>query len=116
MRRLVRSIVGGCKVCKLKFKRMQAQRMYPLPIERIKPSPSFLNIGLDYFGPFEIKGGVQKRVRGKYYGILFVCDSTRAVHAELAQNYSTDAFIQALRIFAAIRGQEKFTVTMDHSW
>ena len=102
VRRLVRSIVGGCKVCKLKFKRMQAQRMSPLPIERIKPSPPFLNIGLDYFGPFEIKGEVQKRVRGKCYGILFVCDSARAVHAEIAQNYSTDAFLQALRRFAAI--------------
>ena len=28
----------------------------------------------------------------------------RAVHAEIAQNYSTDAFLQALRRFASIRG------------
>ena len=104
VRKLVRSIVHGCKVCKLKFRRMQAQRMSPLPIERIKPSPPFQNIGLDYFGPLEIKGEVQKRVRGKCYGLLFACDSARAVHAEIVQNYSTDAFLQALRRFAAIRG------------
>ena len=107
VRRLVRSIIGRCKLCKLKFKKFQSQRMSTLPIERLKPSPPFQNIGLDYFGPFEIKGEVQKRVRGKCYGILFACDSSRAVHAEIAQNYSTDAFLQALRRYASIRGWPK---------
>ena len=104
VRRMVRSIIGRCKLCKLRFKKLETQRMSTLPIERIKPSPPFQNIGLDYFGPFEVKGEVQKRVRGKCYGILFVCDSSRAVHAEIAQDFSTDAFLQALRRFACIRG------------
>ena len=43
-------------------------------------------------------------MRGKGYGILFVCDSSRAVHAEIEQNVSTDAFLQALRRYASIRG------------
>ena len=65
VRRMVRSIIGRCKLCKLRFKKLETQRMSALPIERIKPSPPFRNIGLDYFGPFEIKGEVRKRVRGK---------------------------------------------------
>ena len=101
---MVRSIVARCKICKLKFKKLQSQKMATLPVERLKPSPPFQNIGLDYFGPFEIKGEVQKRVRGKCYGLLFVCDSSRAVHVEITQNYSTDAFLQALRRYASIRG------------
>ena len=104
VRRMVRSIVARCKICKLKFKKLQSQKMATLPVERLKPSPPFQNIGLDYFGPFEIKGEVQKRVRGKCYGLLFVCDSSRAVHVEITQNYSTDAFLQALRRYASIRG------------
>ena len=101
---MVRSIIERYKVCRLKFKKMRPQRMSTLPIERLKPSPPFQNIGLDYFGPFEIRGEVQKRVRGKGYGILFVCDISRAVNAEIAQNFSTDAFLQALRRYASIRG------------
>ena len=107
VRRIVRSIIGRCKSCKLKFKRMSSQRMSPLPIERIKPSPAFQNVGLDYFGPFEVKGEIQKRVRGKCYGVLFACDSSRAVHVDIVQNYTTDAFLQALRRFASIRGWPK---------
>jgi len=104
VRKMVRSIIGKCKICKFKLKKMQSQRMLTLPNERLKPRRPFQNIGLDYFGPFEIRGEVQKRVRGKGYGILFVCDSSRAVHAEIAQNFSTDAFLQALRRYASIRG------------
>ena len=103
----MRSIIGRCRTCKLKFKRMSSQRISPLPIERIKPSPAFQNVGLDYFGPFEVKGEIQKRVRGKCYGVLFACDSSRAVHVDIVQNYTTDAFLQALRRFASIRGWPK---------
>ena len=78
--------------------------MSPLPIERIKPSPAFSNIGIDYFGPFSVKGEVQKRTRGKCYGVIFACDCSRAVHIDIVQDYTTDAFLQALRRFCAIRG------------
>ena len=86
---------------------MSSQKMSPLPIERLKPSPPFQNVGLDYFGPFEVKGEVQKRTRGKAYGLIFVCDSSRALHTEICQNFSKDAFLQALRRFSCIRGWPK---------
>ena len=73
-------------------------------MERIKPSPAFTNIGVDYFGPYATKGEVQKRTRGKGYGIIFSCDVSRAVHLDIVPDYSTTSSLQALRRFASIRG------------
>ena len=66
--RSVRSMANKCVHCCIKFKRLAQQIMSPLPIERIKPSPPFYNVVVDYFGPFIIRGEVQKRVRGKAGG------------------------------------------------
>ena len=66
-------------------------------MERIKPSPAFTHVGVDYFGPYATKGEVQKRTRGKGYGIIFSCDVSRAVHLDIVPDYSTISFLQALR-------------------
>ena len=55
------------------------------------------------FGPLVIRGGVKKRVRGKAYGVLFNCMGTRAVHVDVAANYSTDGFMRVLRRFIFLR-------------
>lgn len=47
---------------------------------------------------------MNKRSRGKCYGLIFVCYSSRAVHVDLCADYSTDAFLQTLRRFSSIRG------------
>ena len=78
--------------------------MSPLPVERLKPSPAFSNVCIDYFGPYTVRGEVQKRVRGKAYGVLLVCMGSGAVHADIASDYSTDAFLQVLRRFSSVRG------------
>ena len=75
-----------------------------LPIERLQPSPPFFTTSVDYFGPFIIRGEVQKRVRGKCYGVIFVCFATRAVYVDISRDYSTDSFLQVLRRFACVRG------------
>ena len=102
--RLVRSIVKACVQCKKKFKRMEQQRMCTLPIERLKPSPAFRNVGIDYFGPFATKGEVQKRVRGKGFGIIITCDVSRAVYVDFAPDYATGSFMLTLRRFSSFRG------------
>ena len=104
VKKLVQTILSKCIGCKKKNLRLAEQMMSPLPIERIKPSPPFFNIGVDYFGPYQIKGGVQKRVKGKGYGVIFTCLSARAVYVDIAQNLSTDAFLQVLRRFVTLRG------------
>jgi len=100
----MREVIQRCRHCKEKLKAMEAQVMSPLPVERIKPSPAFATSGVDYFGPFATKGEVQKRVRGKSYGVIFTCFSSRAVYVDVAHDLSTDGFLQTLRRFASLRG------------
>ena len=51
-----------------------------------------------------IKGEVNKRSKGKAFGVIFTCLSTRAIYCDLSQNYSTDAFLLVLRRFVSIHG------------
>ena len=104
LQKLVKSIRYRCVICKKLNKELTSQIMSELPEERLKPSPPWYHTGLDLFGPFIIRGEVQKRVRGKAYGVIFNCMSTRAVHADVADNYSTDAFMKVLRKFISLRG------------
>ena len=106
IRALVENIIEKCTLCKLKLQKMQEQQMAPLPPERLllKPSPGFTFVMTDYFGPFEVSGEVQKRIRSKCYGIIFTCLGTRAVHVDIASDYSTPGFLMTLRRFASIRG------------
>ena len=104
IRQIMRSIVSKCVKCKKKLMSMGGQVMSPLPIERLQPSPPFTNICIDYFGPYQIKGEVQKRIRGKCYGVIITCIAVRGVYIDVASDLSTDAFLQVLRRFASIRG------------
>lgn len=75
--------------------------MTDLPQENVEPSPAFTYCGMDCFGPFTTTQG---RKQHKRYGLLFTCFCSRAVHIEMLEDMSTDAFINALRCFIAIRG------------
>ena len=102
--KIMRSIISKCVSCRKKMQQMCQQVMSPLPEERLKPSPPFANVCIDYFGPYQIKGEIQKRVRGKGYGVIFTCLVVRAVYLDVASDLSTDAFLQVLRRFATARG------------
>lgn len=56
---------------------------------------------MDCFGPFYVKEG---RKELKRYGLLFTCLCSRAVHIELLDDMTSDAFINVLQIFIAIHG------------
>ena len=93
---MMKSIIKECKKCKLRLMSLQSQSMGTLPIERIKPAPPFSSVAVDYFGPMVTRGKVQKRTRGKAYGVLLTCFVSRAVYADIAADYSTDGFLQVL--------------------
>ena len=80
---------------------IQTQIMAPLPKDRLEETPPFTYCAVDYFGPFYIR---LKRSDIPRYGAIFTCLMSRAVHLEVADSLETDAFINALRRFIAIRG------------
>ena len=75
--------------------------MAELPKERVEVSAPFLYCGMDCFGPFLTKNA---RKEQKRYGLILTCLSSRAIHVEMLEDLSTDAFINALRCFISLRG------------
>ena len=72
------------------------------PVERVRPSRAFENVGLDYAGPVKIR---TNHGEGKRWICLWTCFTTRAVHLELTVDMSANAFLQAFRRFVARRGK-----------
>lgn len=97
----VSSHIYKCVKCRKLRKRNQEQKMADLPPERMETTAPFTYSGMDCFGPFYVKEG---RRELKRYGLLFTCMCSRAIHLEVLDDLSTDAFINALRCFIAIRG------------
>ena len=102
--KLAKSVVTRCQTCKLRNPSLMKQEMGGLPLERSTPSPPFNFTMLDLFGPYQVRGEVQKRTSGKAWGALFVDMVSRAVHVEVTFGFDTDTFLLALRRFVAIRG------------
>ncbi|KAL3973900.1 serine/threonine kinase 17 [Sarotherodon galilaeus] len=97
----VANFIHQCVKCRKLRRGTEEQKMSDLPTQRLDPSPPFTFCGMDCFGPFLTK---QARKEHKRYGLLFTCLCCRAVHIEMLDNMTTDAFINALRCFIAIRG------------
>ncbi|XP_033231512.1 uncharacterized protein LOC117182525, partial [Belonocnema kinseyi] len=86
-----------------------------LPENRLFSTRPFLNVGVDYCGPFHIK---EKRHRNrkkvKAYVSIYICFASKAVHLELVSDLSTEAFIGSLKRFFARRGKSK-TISSDNA-
>ncbi|GFW97504.1 integrase catalytic domain-containing protein [Trichonephila clavipes] len=82
------------------------QLMGNLPSERVTPSAPFLNSGVDFCGPFQIKFKNQRKgIFSKVYVAIFVCLATKAIHLEAMTDLTTEAFIAALKRLCARRGR-----------
>ncbi|XP_067946371.1 uncharacterized protein [Watersipora subatra] len=98
---LVASYIHSCIQCRKQRRPTESQKMADLPSERVNSAPPFTYVGCDCFGPFIVK---ENRKELKRYGVIFTCMASRAIHVEVLDDMSTDAFINALRCFIAIRG------------
>ncbi|XP_028298181.1 uncharacterized protein LOC114460481 isoform X2 [Gouania willdenowi] len=97
----VASHIYKCTSCRKYRRNTQDQRMSDLPEDRMETTPPFSYCGIDCFGPFFVKEG---RKELKRYGLLFTCMCSRAIHIEMLDDLTSDAFINALRCFISIRG------------
>lgn len=98
-KRLVKQIISKCVTCKRYKSKPVEVPFAPLPRERVTPTKVFEVCGVDYAGPLYLKS------KQKAWIVLFTCAVYRAVHLELVQSLTTDAFIQVLRRFIARRGR-----------
>lgn len=97
-----RKTISQCIVCRRYRGKLGEQKMSDLPEERVVPDKApFTNVGVDYFGPLDVKRG---RSVLKRYGVIFTCLSSRAVHLEMAHSLDTDSCINAVRRFICRRG------------
>ncbi|XP_040928808.1 uncharacterized protein LOC114866078 isoform X1 [Betta splendens] len=97
----VASHIYKCTRCRKYRRTAQEPKMADLPEERVEMTPPFTYCGMDCFGPFYVKEG---RKELKRYGLLFTYMCSRAIHIEMLDDLTTDAFINALRAFIAVRG------------
>tara|TARA_B110000881_G_scaffold142907_1_gene126249 strand:- start:157 stop:5301 length:5145 start_codon:yes stop_codon:yes gene_type:complete len=98
-----RKMMNGCVVCRRQRAKIMEQKMANLPADRIAPDePPFSKVGMDYFGPLQVKRG---RSQVKRYGVVFVCLASKAIHLECAASLDTDACINVIRRFISRRGQ-----------
>ena len=113
-RKIIHSITHNCVICRRYTARPNPQLQGQLPAERITPDVVFNRVGLDYAGPFLLKyGSPRKSTIIKAYVCVFVSLTVKAVHLELVSDLTTDAFVAALRRFAARRGKPSL-IWSDH--
>ena len=76
-----------------------------LPQGRVTPARPFLRTGVDYAGPIFIRTSRRRGHRShKAFVAIFVCLCSKATHLEVVSDYTTDAFLAALRRFTSRRG------------
>jgi hypothetical protein len=107
VRRKASALKRACFTCKRSAKRLGEQKMALLPEHRMGPMPPFYSTAVDLFGPLSISGSVNKRSTGKAWGVIFVCTSTSLAHVEIAETYSMESFLMAVRRFMALHGAPK---------
>ena len=105
-RSVVQRVIGTCMNCQRQRQAFPGEQfMTSLPEDglNIPDKPPFTYVGIDYFGPLEVKQG---RSRVKRYGCLLTCLTTRAVHIGIAHSLNTDSMMNALRrssVFVSIQ-------------
>ncbi|GFT19368.1 integrase catalytic domain-containing protein [Trichonephila clavipes] len=100
-RKTIKSILNECFICaRFKVKSLSSGPS-PLPPDRVTGCAIFEVVGIDLAGPLFLKTGE------KVWITLFTCAVDRALHLELVNALSSDAFLLALRRFIARRGRPR---------
>ena len=103
-RQLVKKIISKCVTCrKIQGPPFRSVPTPPLPKSRVLQSQAFQFTGIDYAGPLYVRDQ-GNQTSSKVYICLFTCAAVRAIHLELVEDQTTQAFLRAFRRFISRRG------------
>ncbi|GFU78901.1 integrase catalytic domain-containing protein [Trichonephila clavipes] len=106
-RKAIKNVLYNCIFCKrFKVKSLSSEPT-SLPPDRVTDCAPFEIVGIDLAGPLFLKDG------RKVWITLFTCAVYRAIHLELVNSLTSDAFLLALRCFIARRGRPR-TIYCDN--
>ena len=98
-----KALTSKCITCRKLRKKPLDQLMGQMPSLRVAAGfPPFSNTTIDMFGPLHIK--LNRKTLKEAQVVIFTCMTTRAVHLELVNDKTSDAFLMAFRRFASLRG------------
>ena len=101
MNSAVRRRLRQCLSCRKRLRPVVHQKMANSPADKVHPGEKpWSRARVDFFGPFYTKRG---RALTKKYGVIFICSTIIALHTEVVDSLSTDAFLCAPRRFIARR-------------
>lgn len=104
-RNLIRQLLFKCIFCFKMKPKMRQPVMADIPISRYSQGRPFINVGIDFAGPFTYKTGPRRNSPlDKCYFAIFVCMATKCLHLELVSSLSTPAFLACLDRFVGRRG------------
>ena len=99
----VQRIKRNCQHCKIKSAKPRMPIMGQLPPARMSfDTRPFTHVGVDCFGPYEVKYG---RGKIKRWGIIFTCLTFRAVHLEILNDMTKEECLSSIRRLQARRGR-----------
>ena len=99
-RNTVKKILRQCVVCRYdKRKAFPYPGPPPLPLERVQYVRLFECTGVDFTGAIKVRN--RSGETQKLYICLFTCVAARAVHLQLINSLSAEAFVLCLRRFVA---------------
>ncbi|KAI5708064.1 hypothetical protein M8J77_015657 [Diaphorina citri] len=102
-RKVMRSILSSCVVCKRYSAHNVQPEPIPLPEPRVRDAKTFEVVGVDLAGPLFVKDNSDGSK--KVWVCIFACAVYRAVRLELVWSLTTDSFIQVLRRFISKNGR-----------
>ena len=102
-RQLVKRILHQCVTCKkVEGRPFRSVNFPPLPQPRVTGSQPFQVTGVDYAGPLYVRNN--KTETSKCYVCPSTCAAIRAVHLELVEDNTANAFLKAFTRFISRRG------------
>ena len=100
-RYLAKSVCKACPLCRRTKGKLTKQLMAEIPRHQLQPCPPFTFVSLDFAGPYQARAMGNSRAFIKLWGLVIICQNTRAVKMYATAGYSTDDFLTAYHRFTA---------------